>query len=394
MLSPLRVFFHVRNRRGLGHMMRGLNMACALKTLDPQAELLFHLRAAPAPGFWPEGMAHVVDDGHGAVRTAVDFAPHVQVFDTLLPGPDELQILQRCVPGGLLAYVMRRCLPHEQAAVYEHPALAAMDCVLVPHTPAEFGLDLPPGLTHRCHFVGPICRLPDPLAQQALATRYDLRPHEFLLTSTVGGGGFAEQAATFFGAVAALHRQLMAKPAAAPLRHVVVLGPNFEGEIEALPGMTVVRSEPDLVNLLALSQLVIAEGGYNTVSELTWARTPALFLPSRRGKDDQFERVQRLADAGCARVFDAGDVPALACAVQQLRADPAQLATMRQSYPQTLAAPGNLPAARLLLQLAQQARVGAVAPAARRVDAAAALLAAGHAAQVPGAAVARHEAAT
>ncbi len=43
--------------------------------------------------------------------------------------------------------------------------------------------------------------------------------------------------------------------------------------------------------------VVIGEGGYNTVNEILDTRTPALFLPSTRGKDDQHGRVQVLADA-------------------------------------------------------------------------------------------------
>ncbi|MEY2690124.1 MAG: hypothetical protein RL375_4324 [Pseudomonadota bacterium] len=369
MLTPPRVLFHVRNRRGLGHMMRGLNMALALRERSPGSQLLFHLRAAPAPGFWPDGVAHVVDDGRGAAAAVARFAPHVQVFDTMLPDSDELAALRRAAPASRLAFVMRRCLPDEQAAVYAHPALAAMDCVLVPHTPAEFGIALPAGMRPRCHFVGPIARLPRAEAQARIAERYALRSDEFLLTSTVGGGGFADQAETFFDAVREVHRRVQAVAGARPWRHVVVLGPNYTGSFEPLPGMTVVNFEPDLVNLLAVSNLVIAEGGYNTVSELTLTRTPALFLPSRRGKDDQFERVQRLADAGCALVFDAGDAQGIALAVSRLRADPGQLASMQRQYPFVESTLGNARAAMLLQGLAVLATTTPV-PSANQLSAA------------------------
>ncbi|MFM2066141.1 MAG: hypothetical protein RLZZ584_1050 [Pseudomonadota bacterium] len=353
--STPRVIFHVRNRRGLGHMMRGLNMALALRERSPQVQLLFHLRAAPAPGFWPDGIAHVVDDGRGAAAAVAAFGPQVQVFDTMLPDRAALASLRAAAPASRLAFVMRRCLPEEQAAVYAHPSLSAMDCVLVPHTPAEFGMPVPASLRPRCHFVGPIARLPQAQAQARIVERHGLRSDEFVLTSTVGGGGFADQADTFFEAVRQVHLHVSSMADTAPWRHIVVLGPNYTGRFEPLPGMTVVHFEPDLVNLLAASSLVIAEGGYNTVSELALTRTPALFLPSRRGKDDQFERVQRLADAGCARVFDAADAAGIAAALMQLRAAPAQLADMRRCYPSAAAPVGNARAARLLEALAVQA---------------------------------------
>ncbi len=362
MLTSPRVMFHVRNRRGLGHMMRGLNMAQALRERSPQARLLFHLRAAPAPGFWPDGVAHVVDDGSGAAAAVASFAPHVQVFDTMLPGSDELAALRRAAPASRLAFVMRRCLPDEQAAVYAHPSLAAMDCVLVPHTVAEFGMALPANLHARCHFVGPIARLPRAEAQARIAERYGLGSGEFLLTSTVGGGGFADQADTFFHAVRQVHVRVQAGAGGRPWRHVVVLGPNYSGDFDPLPGMTVVDFEPDLVNLLALSDLVIAEGGYNTVSELTLTRTPALFLPSHRGKDDQFERVQRLAEAGCALVFDAFDAHGIAHAVRLLRAQPERLAVMRRRYPLVEPNLGNARAAMLLQGLAVMSSTSRVVP--------------------------------
>ncbi len=344
--------FHVRNRRGLGHMMRGLNIAGALLALQPAARVAFHLRSAPAAGFWPQAIAHVVDDGQegcSAVQLARRWQPQVQVFDTMLPRPEELAELRAAAPGSRLVFVMRRCLPAEQAALHAHPVLKAMDLVLVPHAAADFDLPMPPWLQERCRFVGPIVRSPDPAARHALEARLGLAPGEFLLTSTVGGGGFAEQAERFFACVAAAHRQLLAAPPAARWRHIVVLGPNYGGRFDALPGMTVIESEPDLVGLLARSDLVVAEGGYNTVSELSVVRTPAVFLPSERGKDDQFERVDRLAAKGCCLVLPPQDREGLGRALLRLAGDASARARMRDAYPEVR--PGNQAAARALLAL-------------------------------------------
>jgi predicted glycosyltransferase len=344
--------FHVRNRRGLGHMMRGLNIAGALLELAPQARVAFHLRTAPAPGFWPQDIAYVVDEGdteHSAAELARRWRPQVQLFDTMLPRPEDLAELRAAAPGGRLAFVMRRCLPQEQAALYSHPSLKAMDLVLVPHAAADFDLPIPAWLQPRCRFVGPIVRCPDPATRHALESRLGLASGDLVVTSTVGGGGFADQAERFFDTVAAAHRQLLAAPPAVRWRHIVVLGPNFQGSFDAQPGMTVVDSEPDLVGLLARSDLVVAEGGYNTVSELSIVRTPAVFLPSQRGKDDQVERVMRLAAKGCGVVLQPGDGEGLASALRRLAADAPARARMRDAYPEVR--PGNEAAARQLLAL-------------------------------------------
>lgn len=355
MLTSPRVLFHVRNRRGLGHMMRGLNVAQALRERAPQARLKFHLRAAPAAGFWPQGVDYVVQGGGDPVACVAAFGPHVQVFDTMLPDADELARLHRAAPASRFAFVMRRCLPQEQLAIYAHPALASMDLLLVPHTPEEFGLPVPADLRPRCHFVGPIARLPSAQAQACLGAKYGLATGDFLLTSTVGGGGFADQADTFFNTVRRVHERLCTQLGASAWRHIVVLGPNFAGGFPPSAGMSVVPFEPDLINLLALSDLVVAEGGYNTVSELVMTRTPALFLPSVRGKDDQFGRVQRLADAGCARVFEPTDVSGIAAAVCNLHAQRAGLLAMQRCYPRSASGLGNCEAARRIHDLAAQA---------------------------------------
>ena len=358
-----RCLFHVRNRRGLGHLVRGLNIAKSLLALRPEARLAFHLAARPPPGFWPEGIAHDVDDGtaaHAGPALARGWSPQVQVFDTELPGAGELQDLRAAAPGAALAFVMRRCLPTQQQALYAHPALAAMDLVLVPHTAAEFGHALPEWLASRSHFVGPIVRRPDALAQRALERRLGLGFGDLVLTSSIGTGSPATPARRVFETVADAHERLMGLAQWRGWRHLVVLGPHFEGEVDPLPGMTVLASEPDLVDLLARSDVVVADGGYNMVSELTLVRTPAVLLPSLRCTDDPVERVRRLADLGCCVMLQPDDGAGLARALAALTGEPALRERMRERYP--LSHVGNKAAARLLLALCE-ARNGSVAGA-------------------------------
>lgn len=354
MLSA-RYLFQVRNRRGLGHLMRGLNIATALAELEPRARIDFHLRAAPADGFWPTGFGLTVEDPADAATTwaatLARLAPDVIVFDTMLPDPAQLGD----VGDAQLAFVMRKCQDEEQRAVYAHPLLARIDTVIVPHEAHEFG-PLPAALAARCHCVGPIRRQPNQAAMQALRRTHGLADGQFVLVSTVGGGGFEAQADRFFEVVQDAHRRLQRELDARAWRHLLVQGPNYAKVLPALPGLQVVAFEPDLVSLIALASLVVAEGGYNTVNEILGIGTPALFLPSRRGKDDQFARVQALADAGRAEVLDVLHPDAgerLAGRVRALHADPARLAAMRSRAAAVPAAPtGNLAAARLLAALA------------------------------------------
>ena len=255
---------------------------------------------------------------------------------------------------------MRRCLPTQQQALYADPVLAAMDLVLVPHTAAEFGHALPGWLASRSHFVGPVVRRPDPQSQRVLEQRLGLRFGDLVLTSTLGSGSPEVPARCLFDTIADAHASLNAMPQWRGWRHLVVLGPCFEGEVHALPGMTLLAGEPDHVDLLARSDLVVADGGYSTVSELTLVRTPAVLLPSPRCTDDPLERARRLADRGCCVTLHPGDGPGLAGVLAALAVDPHLRERMRERYPQSQV--GNKAAARLLLALCD-ARTGCAAGA-------------------------------
>lgn len=336
-----RLLFQIRNRRGLGHMMRGLNIATALRGIDPQVRIDFHLRTPPGTGFWPADLGLTVDDpqdpnhpqrGWRATVERVD--PDVIVFDTLLPEPDEVGS-----DRAALAFVMRECLPEEQRALHAHALIERIGCFLVPHEAGDYG-PVPEALSARTFCVGTIRRSTSAAAQQALRQRLALGDDAFVLTSTVGGGGFTAQAERFFEIVREAHQRLAPVFAAfdRPVAHLLIQGPNYAGTVPALPGLRVIASEPELVSLLALSDLVIAEGGYNTVNEILDTRTPALFLPSARGKDDQHARVRLLAEAGRAEVLDATREDAgerLAASVHALLADPRRLADMRHAAART-----------------------------------------------------------
>ena len=130
--------------------------------------------------------------------------------------------------------------------------------------------------------------------------KYRISKDAFLVVSTIGGGGF-DRADSFFEKVFDVHRRIY--PIIPNLRHIVVQGPNYGKFLEPLVGMDIHVIEEDLINLFALSDIVVAEGGYNTVNEIRLTKTPAIFLPGGRSNDDQEERVRALEKMGLAAVF-------------------------------------------------------------------------------------------
>ena len=356
MSRRLTVLFQSHNRRGLGHLVRGLNIARDVLAVRPDARVVMHTRNASAPTFCPPSVECVVDDGSagaGWLDVLDDLRPDVVVYDTLLPdGPQPLRRDARVV------YVLRKSRPERHAALLADPFLHRVDAVVVPHTHEEFGYALPLDLGSRAVFVGLVSRRPDPDAQARLRAAGG-RGQELLLVSTAGGGGFEHSARPFFAAVAATCRALQADPPAGGVRHVVVLGPHFAGAPE-LPGATVVVAEPALVDLFAVADLVISEGGYNSVSELRLVGTPAVFLPGQRTYDDQAERVQALADRGTALCLQDASAEEVAREVRELVHDRARLSAMRARAARDVLQLGNRAAAEHVLGEHVRAPVGAL----------------------------------
>lgn len=348
-----RLLFQSHNRRGLGHLMRGLNLARAVRRLEPEADILFYARNKSAESLCgPSFRAFIEPDDDSTPHWPElmrAFAPDVVIYDTLLPKDPTTETV---VPSARRVYVMRKMRDEKQDGVFSHPFLDCIDLVLIPHTREEFDHALPSSLDARSAFVGPIMRLPEPANQDRLRDTYAIQPGDFVLTSTVGGGGFAEQAEAFFRAVYAVHQRL--QPWMPKLRHLVIQGPNFAGTLAPLPGMTVVEYEPDLIDLLALSDLVIAEGGYNTVNEVRVAKTPAVFLPSIRNLDDQEERVRTLERHGLAAVCANQDPEAAAARVEELLRSPSWLSEVRRRYAGDQPPTGNDAAAECILGLVGQ----------------------------------------
>ena len=349
MSAAPRILFRCPGKRGLGHLVRGLNIAREVRALEPSADIRFYTRGAAAPKLVGREFPCAVEAGSGALvewdRLVAEQRPDVVVDDTLLR--DEGGALPA---GARRAYVMRKSKDERHRAIVASPLLSEIDVVIVPHTEAEFGHALPDAVVSRTVFTGPIIRRPTDDGMRRARARYGAAASDFLLVSTAGGGGFADTAAELFTTAEAVHRRLTGRLAG--LRHVVVRGPNFIGEIAQLHGMTVVDFEAEMVELLAAADLVIAEGGYNTVNELRLARTPAVFIPGARPYDDQEDRVRALVQRGSAAIAPGGDPQQAAAQIAAIACSPQRLARMRAGARRERLQTGNRAAAEAILACA------------------------------------------
>jgi len=350
--QPTRFLFNAHNRRGLGHLMRGLNIAREIRRISPDADILFYSRSESAAELCGDQFGCFIEEDlernqHWA-GVIDSFNPDVIIYDTLLPK----EAADTPPYSGRIAYIMRKCKPDRQREIFNHPFLASVDLILIPHEPDEFGYSLPDAFNAKASFVGPIIRHAEIHLQKILRDKYRLKPGEFLLTSTVGGGGFEDKARVFFETILEVHQQIYSR--IPNLRHLVIKGPNFTEFLPQLEGIEIIGSEAEMVNLLAISDLVIAEGGYNTVNEIRLAKTPAIFLPSDRNYDDQRERVLELEAKGLAFVYAQSDGFQIAEQIINLHSNKTLLVNLRQRYASDSIRTGNNVAAQKLVGLAMK----------------------------------------
>lgn len=347
--QPLRVLFRVYNRRGLGHWMRGLNIARELLALEPATEVRFLTRSEPPFPIDDARIRHQVAEDPATLDALppelAAFAPDVVVDDTMPP-------TRLTEEGARHVFVMRRCADERQAQVFAHPQVAAMDAIVVPHTREGFGHELPSPLEPRTTFVGPIARRASAERTAALRARLGLVDGGFTLVSTPGGGGFADDVAHFVAVARAAHARLAGLVRG--FRHVLVLGPNATLAVEPVDdAMIVLASEPEMASLLASADAVLSAGGYNSVSEIRLERRPAFFLPGHRTHDDQRQRVAELAERGLAEVLPTDDVAAAAEHLAAACLAPERLAAMHAAYAHDDFATGNRRAAETVLRCAR-----------------------------------------
>ena len=349
-MRPTRILFQCHNRRGLGHLMRGMNLAQAIRNLVPSTDFLLYTCSNSAALPADHGFAFFLETAEWGMphwlEVLQSYQPDIVVYDTMLPKDAAEAPVQF---GTYTVYVMRKSKADRQQEIFANAILERADLVLIPHTPEEFGYQLPLSIADKSVFVGPIVRSPDSAAQTRLRQAYQICDTDFVLTSTVGGGGFAEQAQEFFAKVFAVHQQLA--PRMPNLRHLVIQGPNFATTLPPMAGMTIIEQEPELINLLAISDLVIAEGGYNTVNEIRSVKTPAAFLPSVRNFDDQEERVRLLEAQGLAFVFPEGALETTAQQIADVCCSPELLTNIRKHYLHDSMQTGNQIAAQRILEL-------------------------------------------
>jgi len=150
----MRFLFEAHNRRGLGHYVRGLNIAQEIQSRNPTSQIVFLCNSKESEA-WP-GEFRTLYSGRDSAdtwRRAVRlFLPDAIVYDTILPPHDINPRIAREV------YICRKCHPAKQKEIFKNRLFDRLSLIVIPHAEDECEMELPASSREHCVYVGPIVR--------------------------------------------------------------------------------------------------------------------------------------------------------------------------------------------------------------------------------------------
>jgi len=312
-LTRSRLLLYAPNGYGLGHLSRQVALARALRQADPAVEILFATESSYGPQLGPEfpfigipASRHTQSEawtGPGARRRAAALAAMIDgVVEAYRPGavihdtltwPPLFEAASRA--GARHAMVIRR-----RKNLAEHladPALPPLRCHLwvLPYAREEAADILAnlPAASPPVACVGAVARQAGTTVA-ATRARMGVREGVRLILVTAGAGGFPDAESFYERALAGL---AAVAPVLGPHLAVVVLGPAYSGAVPVVAGVNayVWRDVAFMTDLLAAADLVVCQGGHNTIAELLSAGVPGVIVPAARNIDDQWRRAREAA---------------------------------------------------------------------------------------------------
>jgi predicted glycosyltransferase len=304
--SPV-ILFQCPNQVGLGHLSRLAAIAVAVRRIDQGVRVPFVIEGGSHSFLEACGLPYLVlpQPQRNAVgwiswdvleRREMAIAlslvmirqtkPDVVVFDCF-PSSAFMVAASKCrVPMAMCLRKMRDLPLYFNRMKHILPLLGL---ILVVHESGE--MDLPDDIKNKTIFVGGVART------TRLAPLSEVRKSNhgtWTIVITGGGGGYPGTVDFYNLALEAILRVRRRRPLATGL---LVTGPLFKEwlSLELVDGVRVIPFDPDIVQTFLNSQLVICQGGYNTLAELATLGTEAICIPAPRKFDDQFDRVARLA---------------------------------------------------------------------------------------------------
>ncbi len=300
------IMFQAPNGVGLGHISRLSAIALAVREKQPSTKLPFVieggnnllLKAASLPCIPLPSLREMHEDRNWEAWSEVErqtmaleladsivrqARPDIILFDCLPCVPIVTAAIHRGAP---LALCVRKMKDSSDLFAKLEPVQEYFKLILVPHNPGE--VKVPDHVLPKTHFVGQIVR---PIRKTRLVK--DSADGSKVVVICGGGGGYPNTVEFYNYALSAFSQIHSQDP---NLTGILVAGPLFRDwlKLKTVDGVRVIPFVPDLPSMLASSDLVICQAGYNTIAEISLLGVPTICVPAERDFDDQFERAEQM----------------------------------------------------------------------------------------------------
>jgi UDP-N-acetylglucosamine--N-acetylmuramyl-(pentapeptide) pyrophosphoryl-undecaprenol N-acetylglucosamine transferase len=304
------ILFQPPNGIGLGHISRLMAIAMAVRAkapsirlpflLEGSSHLLLEIASLPYLSLptdetlystetwtsWPieERQTIILKIAESIIR---QLKPNLILFDTI-PCIGVLTAAAACEVPVAICIRKGKDMPNYFALMERyHKQLKYLKLIIIPHRPDE--VTVPDHFISRTRFVSQIVR-PRP------ATSVGRRDpdNSKMIVITGGGGGFPNTVDFYNLALVSFKSCRTRNP---NINGMLITGPLFQDwrKLSMVDGIRVIPFDPNMATTLASADLIICQGGYNTIAEVTSVATPAICVPAERAVDDQFERAEQAA---------------------------------------------------------------------------------------------------
>jgi UDP-N-acetylglucosamine--N-acetylmuramyl-(pentapeptide) pyrophosphoryl-undecaprenol N-acetylglucosamine transferase len=326
------ILFHAVNGIGLGHLSRLSAIALAVRDQDANFPLLFVVEGdshgllestdLPFVAFPPDSrfegdpnswLRSIRGPLLGSIARSIVAStnPQLIVFDCF-PNPAFLAAAKRkSIP---FALCIRKFKDMNQYFARLRAVLVKARVIIFPHNSSE--LEVPTELIEKSHLVGTIFK---PLTKTPALASQGHRPQ---IIVSGGGGGYPGTFAFYNFALEAISKCQETDPT---LGATLVTGPLFHewNELHPISGVQIIPFDTEITTRFREASLVICQGGYNTVAELTALGVPVICVPANRTFDDQYDRARKSAAAFSQFYFwEGSDSGALAAQIVRILQTP------------------------------------------------------------------------
>jgi UDP-N-acetylglucosamine--N-acetylmuramyl-(pentapeptide) pyrophosphoryl-undecaprenol N-acetylglucosamine transferase len=362
---PTRCLFYASNGHGLGHLIRTLAVARALRASKPDLDIMFVTNSEACQLAWREGF-----------QVVKLLSPPANFMDLDIPAREELRRINR----GIVYAVLKGFTPdlvvvdffplgqigdmmplHSHAArkvfiarernaaaeIATHAPLieSLYNLVLIPHQASEVDGRKPANV--KTVYTGAIMirSRDEALSREQARARLGLAPGAFTVFVGFGGGGNP--------AYDTVQQWVLEQAGAARnWTFAVARPPLLRSQSTVAPqGATKEISYMPMAECWTAFDAAISTLGYNSTAELLHHGVPTIFVELAGGLDDWAKRAGRIAKADAGLPIKAFDTEGLQLQLEQL-ADPARRQTLAGNARDLVPANGARLAADAILEIA------------------------------------------